>query len=257
MSEDPIGFGGGSIVFSEFVGNDPISYIDPSGLTRVEVRYRPLPGILGALGYYHAFIVVIDNNGQIWYYSSYAESKDGDNSSSSGSSVGSSASLTSSSGGSSSGSSSGANASSASTSSNSSNSSSPGSSPAKPGGSTGLWGQLNTEHGPYRPGTFDWTTDTLPSTVVVDDPNLPSQPILDKLNALTNNVQNNTIPYNPLGPNSNSFSHQLPQDLGYPRPTPPEDVIAPGHDVKIPTGPNGTQSLRNPVRGAVSIQLPT
>ena len=237
-SMDPTLFGGGDVDLDRFVGNDPLMFNDPDGLTKIEVRYRPLDGFLGAFGVHHAFIIVTDNNGRVWRYSAFAANGDGNASSASGSS----ASSTSSSGGSSSGSVSGA---SGSTSLNSSNSISPGSSPAKPGGTTGPWGQLTTVAGPYAQNTYDWTTDVLPNVIVVDDPKLPSQPILDKLNSMATNVQNNTIPYNPTGPNSNSFAHQLVEDLGYTRPTPP--VLAPGWKVKIPTEDKGKAGQGQPM----------
>lgn len=41
------------------------------------------------------------------------------------------------------------------------------------------------------------------------------------------------IPYHPLSTNSNATAHQIIEDIGFPRPVPPDDVWAPRHDVNL------------------------
>ena len=78
LNQDPIDYAGGMNLYG-YVTNNPISAVDPSGLARVEVHYRPVyefhpfpfdPGSTGyTIGVYHAYIVVIDEDGKSYFIS--------------------------------------------------------------------------------------------------------------------------------------------------------------------------------------------
>ena len=61
LSEDPLRFRA-SADFYSYLDNGPISWVDPSGLCKVEMKYTPVK-VLGITLGYHAFLVVTDNTG--------------------------------------------------------------------------------------------------------------------------------------------------------------------------------------------------
>ncbi|NJN23214.1 MAG: RHS repeat-associated core domain-containing protein [Acaryochloridaceae cyanobacterium RL_2_7] len=65
ISEDPIGFNAGDTNLYRYVGNSPQNYTDPSGLFKIELRYREAVPFTGL---YHADIVVSDKNGVRAYW---------------------------------------------------------------------------------------------------------------------------------------------------------------------------------------------
>lgn len=174
------------------------------------MRYNRLGGI-GRVNYYHAYIVITDNDG-LQYYFRGGPTK-------SGPSGGAYGGLSSGLGGNSSRASG-----SKSTCSNSSNSTSPGSGP---GGNnqTGPWGAIEAVSGPYVRGTVDYTTETVPKVVIVDD-NLSATEYINRLEAFGMRINSANIPYNPFGDNSNAVAYQAVRELGFPRPKSP--VWAPG-----------------------------
>ena len=218
-SLDPLRYDAGDVNLYRYVGNTPITFIDPLGLVKIEIRYNKI----SPLGYYHAYIVVTDEHGNEWYYRAGPTRKGrggslGSSDSSSASRGSSSDSIT--------------PDSSQSASSNSSNSTSPGTSPGQPGKDVpGPWGAIKAERGKYTKGTIDWNDDPDVPRVVVRDDNSPAKPWLDKFDKLTRQVNQASIPYNPLGPNSNSFAHDIIEKIDLERPTPP--VWAPGHRDKL------------------------
>jgi RHS repeat-associated protein len=62
ISQDPIGDGDNWYIYA---GNDPVNYVDPLGLARVEVRFKQPGGI----GPSHAYIIVSENDGSNPYMS--------------------------------------------------------------------------------------------------------------------------------------------------------------------------------------------
>ncbi len=61
IGEDPLRFGA-SPDFYSYLDNDPTSWLDPSGLCKVDVRYTPVKRLGITVGY-HATIIVTDNTG--------------------------------------------------------------------------------------------------------------------------------------------------------------------------------------------------
>jgi len=61
ITEDPLRFAA-SPNFYNYLDNDPTSWVDPSGLCRVDMRYTPVKRLGIAIGY-HATIIVTDNTG--------------------------------------------------------------------------------------------------------------------------------------------------------------------------------------------------
>jgi RHS repeat-associated protein len=61
IGEDPLRFGA-SPDFYSYLDNDPTSWLDPSGLCKVDVRYTPVKRLGITLGY-HATVIVADNTG--------------------------------------------------------------------------------------------------------------------------------------------------------------------------------------------------
>jgi RHS repeat-associated protein len=59
LSEDPLRFQATANFFA-YVDNGPISWLDPGGLCKVEMRYTQVSGTGGA---YHATLIVTDNSG--------------------------------------------------------------------------------------------------------------------------------------------------------------------------------------------------
>jgi hypothetical protein len=208
LQRDPLSYYD-SMNLYQYVHNNPVNYIDPLGLVKIEVRYNKLGGI-GSASYYHAYVVVTDNSGRQTYYRGGP--------SAGGPSGGSSGQLSSASGGSSSGAS-GSN-------SNSSNSTSP----CGKGGNSGPWGAISTNSGPYVPGTIDWNPNKTPSVTVLDNSD-PAGPYNQALRSAFNKIGNANIVYNPLRTNSNSAAHQAIQDIGLPRPKAP--VWAPGSSTDL------------------------
>jgi RHS repeat-associated protein len=208
LNRDPAGELNGLNLFS-YCENSPINSFDPFGLCKVEVRYAKI-----GLFWYHAYVVVTDTDGSQTYYRGGPSSNAFPGASLLGS--GGSASQRS-----------GSNA----NGSNSSNSSSPGSGAARVGGRTGPWGPIQGDSGPYVPGTVDWDPNPSPTVVVLDD-NEPCK-CKDKLQAALDRIGNANIPYNPFGDNSNATAHEIIQDAGFPRPTPPPGVWAPGNGNRL------------------------
>lgn len=55
ISEDPIGFEGGDLNLYAYAGNNPLMYIDPTGL-ELRIYNRPVDGFIGKIGANHAFL---------------------------------------------------------------------------------------------------------------------------------------------------------------------------------------------------------
>jgi RHS repeat-associated protein len=69
ISQDPIGFSAGDANLYRYVGNSPTNYIDPTGLFKVEIRYRATLGSVPILNRVaHADIVVTDSYGSRAYW---------------------------------------------------------------------------------------------------------------------------------------------------------------------------------------------
>jgi hypothetical protein len=200
-----------------FVGNNPVSLIDPLGLCKIEIRHAELGSICG-LKWYHAYVVVTDtNNAQTYFRSGPAAggpSSGGGSSATGGSSTQKCCCN-----------------SSRSQSSNSSNCSSPGCSPAGPGGNTGPWGRIEGDSGPYVAGTIDWDPNPSPTVVVLND-GQPCADYITKLQAALDAIDNANVPYNPFTDNSNATAYSIIEQAGFARPTPP--VWAPGACRKLP-----------------------
>jgi RHS repeat-associated protein len=218
--EDPLGFGAGDSDLYAYVSNDLTSYNDASGLVKIEVRYKSLGKILW-WQWYHAYVVVTDTDGTQMYFRSGP--------SNGGPSGGSSGQTGSGTGGSSSGSSSGGSNSSG----GSGNGTSPGSNKGGPGHYNGPWGPIQGTSGPYNKDTIDWETGDVPSITILDNDE-PAAPYNGKLQKALDGISNANIPYNPFSQNSNSTAHQIIQDIGLPRPVPPDGVWAPGHGTSLP-----------------------
>jgi RHS repeat-associated protein len=58
-----------------YTGNNPVSYVDPSGLVKIEVHFRKLDERWPFRMFYHAYIIVTDdvNGGTQTYYSAFPE----------------------------------------------------------------------------------------------------------------------------------------------------------------------------------------
>jgi RHS repeat-associated protein len=67
LESDPIGLRGEVNTYT-YVGNEPLGNTDPLGLCKIDVRFKPVPGIVGRLGEYHAYIVTTDPNGSQTYF---------------------------------------------------------------------------------------------------------------------------------------------------------------------------------------------
>ncbi len=209
LQTDPVGYSAGLNLYA-YVDNNSVNYVDPHGLAKVELRYNKL-GSIGKFGYYHAYIVITDKDKSQYYFRG-GPTKGGP-------SGGTSGILSSGLGGRSSASS-GSNK----RCSNSSNSTSPGSGP---GGNnqTGPWGAIEAVSGPYILGTVDYTTDNVPTVVIVDD-GLPASEYIDKLDKYGEKINKANIPYNPFNNNSNSVAHGAVKGLGFTHTKSP--VWAPG-----------------------------
>ena len=61
IGEDPLKFGASPDLYN-YLDNDPTSWLDPSGLCKVDMRYTPVKRLGITIGY-HATIIVTDNTG--------------------------------------------------------------------------------------------------------------------------------------------------------------------------------------------------
>ena len=188
----------------------------PSPTCSVDVRYTPV-----ALGANHSFVTTTDSNSTQYFRGGPSAG---------GPSSGASGAL----GSASSGSQSQSSGSGSSHSSDSSNGSSPGSGRGGPGRNNGPWGPIQTDHGLYRPGTVDWTTNpvaiqhvkTLPGTCDSIDHQLATH---------ADEIDRAQIPYNPLSTNSNAVARQILAESGI---NPGRPVVwAPGWNTQLPTAP--------------------
>ena len=64
LSNDPLGFEAGDQNWYRAIGNNPGNGMDPSGLVEIEIRYTSVY----SSGYYHAFIIIKDDNGVEYIY---------------------------------------------------------------------------------------------------------------------------------------------------------------------------------------------
>jgi RHS repeat-associated protein len=218
-----------------FGWDDPVDKMDPTGMAaridqlmkgiintgnnfKVTVRFSYLGSFFGFHPWYHAYILLTDQNGDITYYRG-GPSKRGPLGSS-GTDTGPQ--VSSGSGGASSQGSSG---------SGSSNSTSPGS--ANGGGGNGPWGHLTYSYGPYTPNTPDWETGNPPSMQVNANSSVFSLTSLN--NSFVDELQlidAADIPYNPFTTNSNAVVRTLLQSAGLNPSNPP--VSAPGWNTRLP-----------------------
>ena len=60
LQPDPIGYAGSANLYA-YVGNDPLSNVDPVGLAKVEILYRPIAGTADIAS--HSYVVVSESNG--------------------------------------------------------------------------------------------------------------------------------------------------------------------------------------------------
>ncbi len=75
LSEDPIGFGGGSD-FYEYVLNSPTDYTDPAGL-KTSVCCRRLHYVFGYLGLNHCYVKISQDGGPPHTYGLHREGSNG------------------------------------------------------------------------------------------------------------------------------------------------------------------------------------
>jgi len=89
----------------------------------------------------------------------------------------------------------------------------------------GNWGGISPRYGDYMPGTPDWTTKNVPSTLVIDNEE-PCACYQGVLKSAMDDIEKENIPYNPLGPNSNTTASYGLQRLGVGNMSP--HVLVPG-----------------------------
>jgi hypothetical protein len=96
------------------------------------------------------------------------------------------------------------------------------------GGPQGGWpryGRIVTRHGPYVEGTIDWDPDAV-SVTVAQGAGVAGVP--ECFRVALDRIDRAGIPYNPLGPNSNTVARALLEHCGLPAAQPVG--IAPGFD---------------------------
>jgi RHS repeat-associated protein len=174
--EDPIGVAGGINLY-QYAGSNPLTYSDPFGTCKVDVRFSRV-----GMGGYHAYIVTTAPDNTRTYFRGGPGSE--------GPSSGGASSAT---GGAASGS--------TSIDSDSGNSSSPGSDDDH--GDAGAWGSLTTETGSYEPGTVDYEAGNPTSTNVVDNDE-PCDKYNKSFASTLQSIGDKNMPYNPFTTNSNA-----------------------------------------------------
>jgi RHS repeat-associated protein len=177
IESDPIGLAGGVSTYG-YAGGTPLSSIDPSGLSKLELRGRPIPQTADTAD--HMYIIVTDDCGG------------GLNFGSAGTQTITRAGPTNKSASASSGSLGSAN----------------GSTPSNG------WGLLHAQQNLYGPGSLDYTTSPDFSIQIASD-TLPASYWNDKLLTYVNLVNAAQIPYDPASTNSNSFATGAIQWLGF------------------------------------------
>jgi hypothetical protein len=95
----------------------------------------------------------------------------------------------------------------------------------------GIYGPIITEHGPYREGTVDWTTNPSGSQVVDRIPGNCNR-IEGEFRRHMNDIEAARINYMPLNQNSNSTVRETLERAGYPNVSPV--VSAPAWNTQLP-----------------------
>ena len=76
ITRDPVGFYGGSTLVYGYVGGDPVNFVDPTGLCKIEVRSKLIPQTV--YGGWHAYIVTSEPGGIASFFRGGKVSRSGD-----------------------------------------------------------------------------------------------------------------------------------------------------------------------------------